>query len=352
MRIPKFKLHRIGSDPEVLFVREVDDQFVIMPAFEVISRDKKKTTSSFIGTDSRPVLAEIRPTPARNLKRHLHELAYALTTTTEFLQNSHRWRGTSLLAYPHLLGEHVGGHIHVSMWLDDPLYLKLKARELTVGQPHVSVTARHGGEATRSRDLDPEVQHAINNNEVIGPGSWGLIMGYLLEPFEKWIQPWVPRERRNTHYGSTAHDLVRLGTSKPPFASPWAYVHWEYRLPSTWLHHPWLAYAYLGLAKLTALNMARVCALATPLPKPTPPPDDSNDDPADPPTTFTVLNVGEPEAFRAQFEMRYRQLMAGRVCVSRDLFNLERAIENCGARRREWFMIPRPLDIDAWRRLL
>jgi len=75
-------------------------------------------------------------------------------------------------------------------------------------------------------------------------------------PFELWVQPWHARARRHHGYG-TDMDFVRWSPTPVPhttFPSTWAFLHYEYRTPSTWLVHPWLAYSYLSLAKLTALN--------------------------------------------------------------------------------------------------
>lgn len=365
LNIPKMKLYRIGSDPEALFVRPVDFDWIITPAFDIIGRDKKKTTNSFIGTDNRPVIAEIRPNPSRNLKRHLYEIAYALTTTNDYLDSSEKWKGNKIMAYPYLLGENLGGHIHASMFLDDPIYLKLKATGLTVGAGGLAFADYNGnvgGFAGRNRDIETEATTAIRERKIITPNLWGRAMGFLLTPFEKWVQPWVAREARNAHYGSeSSPDAVRLGTSKVPFElSKMAYVHWEYRLPSTWLQHPWLAYAYLGLAKLTLLNMAAVFGLwLADNPKMKPPKHDVlGGTLAEPtmgdggmPTQFTILTHGDPREAGVAFRRNLSRVLPG-AHFSRDLANLIGVVEKCATEREKWFHKPTPIDVEAWRKLL
>lgn len=367
MNIPKIKLYRIGSDPEALFVRPVDFDWIITPAFDIIGRDKKKTTNSFIGTDNRPVIAEIRPNPSRNLKRHLYEIAYALTTTNDYLDSSEKWKGNKLMAYPHILGENLGGHIHASMFLNDPLYCKLKTVGLTVGAGGHTLAGYNGnndGHTGWNRDAEDEVLTAIRDWKIITPYLWGLAMGFLLTPFEKWVQPWVAREARNAHYGSEASlDAVRLGTSKSPFDLPkMAYVHWEYRLPSTWLQHPWLAYAYLGLAKLTLLNMGHVFRLGLGAkPKMKPPKNGGGfgaglAGPAglgggDMPTQFTILQHGDPREAGVAFRRNLSQVLPG-AHISRDLANLINVVDKCAIERERWFHKPTPIDVESWRRLL
>src|SRR5512144_3157417 len=115
--IPKFLLNRVGSDPEFLFVRRADLDFIITPACDILGKDKNKTTSSFIGTDNRPVLAELRPTPSHNLKRHLYDIAYALSVSQKYVDEKRA--GHFLFATPHLHHETLGGHIHISGFIDD-----------------------------------------------------------------------------------------------------------------------------------------------------------------------------------------------------------------------------------------
>ena len=356
MRIPKFKLYRMGSDPEALFVKPVDFDFIITPAYAIMGQDKKKTTSSFIGTDNRPVIAEIRPNPSRNLKRHLYEIAYAVCSMQDYLDNSPKWNGLKLIAYPHLLNENLGGHIHASMFLNDPLYLKAETDGYTLGASGSILAQIPGREpGGRNRDLESEVHSALNSYAVYTPYYWGQTMNHLLGPFERWVQPWVAREARNAHYGSeTGMDVVRLGTSKPPFVKHgYAYVHWEYRLPSTWLQHPWLAYAYLGLAKLTLLNMERVATVwARDYPFGKKGVQPTGEAPLSAPTQFTVLSPGDPYKAGTLLKQRLAELDTPKLRVSRDLAHLKTAVENCATSRGRWFAKPQPIDIDAWRKML
>lgn len=343
--VPKIVLYRMGSDPEALFVRRADFDWIITPAYEILGRDKAKTTASFIGTDSRPVIMEIRPNPARNLKRHLYEIAYALNKAQEYVDASSKWKGLALMAHPHLLGENLGGHIHVSMFLRGPMYQKMKDNGYTFQSPaNPGVLAYSNRGPARGEVPD----------DAYGPADWGAAMNYLLMPFEKWVQPWVAREQRNGAYGSEdGHDLVRIGTSKPPkWEHNGHYVHWEYRLPSTWLRHPWLAYAYLGLAKLSALNMEEVSKLAF---KEKPPRRKKQATLAvggDAPTQFHAIKEGDPVEFGKMFRERLARLMTGRPRFSSDIRNLLDVVMRCGTEREAWFSKASAVDVAAWRKML
>src|SRR5207253_1065765 len=99
--------------------------------------------------------------------------------------------------------------------------------------------------------------------EAISMKVWSQALDTLLLPFEAWIQPWWLRVERNNKYGNGA-DNVRMGmATRPnmPLYKDWAFVHYEYRLPSTWLVHPTLAYVYMALVKLCAMNWPLIQAL-------------------------------------------------------------------------------------------
>lgn len=312
---PRIRLYRIGSDPEFLFVSPADFDFIIKPAKTVLGVSKEQGAQSFIGMDARPILGELRPSPTRNLKHHLYEIAYALDATQTYLNDKHP--NTYILAYPALHGETLGGHLHTSFFTDS------------------------------------DVERS----------TWGRTMNWLLQPFESWIQPWIPRELRNAQYGSgadTNDDLVRVGPSTTPKRKPASlgeiikvvYVHWEYRLPSTWLHHPCLAYAYLALAKFTALNFQAIAersyyfsrearnTLAQIIPEEA----EFHH--------FRQLKTANNDTSAQILLARLADLYTDTPVVTKDLMTLQRAIDTCGRRREAWFRSPGPIALDEWRKLL
>ena len=356
----KFHLNRMGSDPEALFVKPIDFDWTITPAYEILGRDKAKTTHSFIGTDSRPVLMEIRPNPTRNLKQHLYEIAYALNRAQEYLDQSTKFKGLQIMAYPHLLGENLGGHIHVSGFLRGPIYEKMKEANFSFQQPSNPgfIPYNPNVPIPKKPGFQNEIVEMMQEGSIVHPMAWAQIMHYMLEPFEKWIMPWVPREQRNGQYGGPDHpDVVRLGVSKPPkYPHKGLYVHWEYRMPSSWLQHPWLAFAYLGLAKLIALNTPEVAALVD-LKRERK--DSGNDEMANavpagggPVTTFHAVKGGDPTHHGKVFRERLARVMTTKPRFSNDIKGLLDVVMRCGGEREAFFNRPKAVNIAAWRRLL
>lgn len=354
--IPRFLLNRVGSDPEFLFVRRADLDFIITPACDILGKDKAKTTSSFIGTDNRPVLAELRPTPSHNLKRHLYDIAYALDVSQKYVDEKRA--GHLLFATPVLHHETLGGHIHISGYIDDPIYLALGEKGYTVG--HQGQFQEMPGEEQKgiSQSRLEELSHAIMQQECVTPFEWGKMMGFLMDPFEEWVQPWTQREQRNQHYGAEGGpgDLVRLGTSKGLKREGLAYVHWEYRLPSTWLVHPYLAAAYLALAKFTMINWKRVVPLAKAVVQPkkkkayiegglaAPSPDGLYN--------FKPMKAADNNGQYKLFHERLQAVMQTRPLITPDISNLAFLLGQCEQRREQWFGRTQPVMVDEWRKLL
>lgn len=355
--IPKFLLNRVGSDPEFLFVRRADLDFIITPACDILGKDKAKTTTSFIGTDNRPVLAELRPTPSHNLKRHLYDIAYALDVSQKYVDEKRV--GHYLFATPHLHHETLGGHIHISGFIDDALYLEMLQYGYTVGhqgqfQEMVGKEQRHIGQGRLE-----EWSARIANSECLTPYDWGRVMGYLLEPFENWVQPWTQRELRNQHYGADGGpgDLVRLGTSKGYDREGLAYVHWEYRMPSTWLVHPYLAAAYLALAKFTMINWRRVAPLAKSTWKSPPKPKkqqllEAYGGGNEPLYNFKPMKAAENDAQYKVFQERLNEVMRTKPLITPDISNLVFLLGQCEQRREQWFGRTQPVMVEEWRKLL
>jgi hypothetical protein len=355
--VPKFHLYRMGSDPEFLFVKPADFDYTITPACSILGKDKAKTAASFIGCDNRPVIAEIRPTPSRNLKRHMYDLAYALHTAQQYVAQKHM--GHELLAIPHLHNETLGGHIHVSGFLADPTWVQIAKYGWTIRADSGLVPSP----STASESMQREIVHAINDGRLLTPYTWAQIMNWLLEPFEFWVMPWVQRENRNHHYGGPmSPDVIRLGVSTAPFARPDAvYVHWEYRLPSTWLIHPHLAYAYLGLAKLVMLNFRVVAEMWKVGPKikkvkhlgtdPSIEPSPLNEDGGGLYNFHPIRPAENEQSFRVLTE-RLRTLREERLIVTPDIEAVFRLIEACERHRENWFARVQPINVEEWRRLL
>ena len=176
------------------------------------------------------------------------------------------------------------------------------------------------------------------NGELFNVGHFATFMDFLIWPYECAVQPWWDRARRNGRYGGTGGhgDRVRQQVSTPNGnkANKYAYLHYEYRVPSTWLCHPWLAYAYLGLAKLSMLNAKLISeARAEPLRKH---PDG------------TSANAD----YRKIFMNRFTGLVKSGRWTS-DIRGLIDVIPKTFDQRAAWFENPgQPIDVDAWRRLL
>lgn len=358
----RLHLSKIGSDPEFVFATPVDLDYIITPANQVLGKQKEKTLASFIGTDSRPVLAEIRPAPAHNVKRHMYDLAFAVHTTQNFLQNSEKFNQLHLVALPHLHGENLGGHVHASVYLEGTDYASLEKAGYIIdssGQFHAMSPNADAGMINKT--LVSRIQTKLRNGELDTAWTIGATFSYLLSPFERWIQPWVARELRNQQYGGDGHpDMVRIGTSTRPAlkatTSWWensGYLHMEYRLPSTWMHHPWLAFAYLGLLKFCIINWPLlVKAFASVKSRPTSSQEVAGLAGGGDYHNFKHIRVGSTEDAGRLFRERFHQMIDNGARFSTDIARLPDVIMQCAGAREKWFERPRPIDTAAWRRLL
>jgi hypothetical protein len=221
---------------------------------------------------------------------------------------------------------------------------------------HPNADASKLGAGTSTR-----VTEMMQNGEFDTAWSLGMAFSYLLSPFERWIQPWVARELRNHQYGGDGHpDMIRFGTSKRPnlksntdWWSNSGYIHMEYRLPSTWLHHPWLSFAYLGLLKFCVINWPLLsvaakkdgqASLNATLAQPVPGGGDYHH--------FKHIKVGSNTDAGRLFRERFQRLLDSGARFSSDIARLPDVIEQCAGAREKWFERPRPVDVAAWRRLL
>lgn len=269
----RLRLFQIGSDPEWAFA-QMDDwgNTNLLPATEVITRSRTLGLTTFIGVDGHASTAEMRPPPARNVKRHLYNVAFGLLAVQEHLQRTPRLRSVRIVARPAFHGEPLGGHLHATFWVYDPDLCVLAYdynRTPVTNDSQVSYTSYVSTLPgvpvdARLRALFARISDRINDGKAMSPYLFALVEGYLLEPFELWVQPWYERYERNSAYGVS--EQVRYSYLHPPatdnVGDGWLWLHYEYRVPSTWLAHPWLAYTYMALFKFTLLNWNSVMQFA------------------------------------------------------------------------------------------
>ena len=339
----KVRLYRIGSDPEFVLGRTKEWNTTVVPAHEIITGGRTQALSSYIGTDGHTSTAELRPPPAHNIRRHLMDIAVALDSVGLVVAaRQQKYKGLDLFATPVLGGETQGGHIHVSAFLNNPGAKAAAIRNmLYYGRDFIMVNepgAHPGGTPLRSDEQRDIGDYCIlaSQDLLFTYNTFAIAMNYLLQPFEYWIQPWYVRRSRNGSYGGSETE-VRYTLQAPP-AMPafreWAYYLFEYRLPSTWLVHPWLAYVYLGLTKLIMLNFNKVLPLALrgKLPQ-------------------TTTEPGN-DLFREEFRARYALVVKAGCQFTNDIKQLEEAIEACATGRQVWFTPGTPIQLEAWRKLI
>ena len=334
------RLYRIGSDPEFVFGQTKEFVTMVVPASDVVGG---RELTAFIGTDGHPSTAELRPPPAHNIRRHLMDIGAALDMVDLVLKRQVKYPGLNMYAHPVIGSDPLGGHIHVSVFLNNlGAWCAQQANLMHNGS---DFTFLDGRDAPNTADWSDRMREVITSysqlaarREIFTSYTFGQVMSYLLRPFENWIQPWFSRAQRNGSYGGSDLDVRHTSSSKPkaPLFSEWAYYHFEYRIPSTWLTHPLLAYAYLSLTKLLMLNFTKVLPLAlqAKLPPPNPNRGSYNDE------------------WQAIFVTRLRALLALNPIITNDIKQLETAIQTCSEQREMWFTPGTPIQVDAWRKLL
>ena len=258
-------LYRIGSDPEALAVRLIKTGSKPTPqlinATVLVGENRDHTLQSFIGCDGHAATMELRPPPCHNVQWHLVKIADGLGHIRGALDNEAEAGGapTALLAQPNLGRETCGGHIWVS------LYYRSKLAEQMVHQAGV-VYSPERGELLRSNQILPTTEErrwntqryrdlAANGDELSVELCWRKVH-HLVGPLEEAVFGGARANRAAV----VSDPFVRLPTSQATIDNPslyregMAYFRFEYRYPTTWLSHPTLALAYLGLAKLAILN--------------------------------------------------------------------------------------------------
>lgn len=356
----KVRLYRIGTDPEFVFGTLIDGVVTVVPAIDIVSFTKEKHLNTFIGTDNHGCTAELRPAPAHNIYRVLYEMAQAIDHMDGWLKQKPRDGKIYLFAHPSLPsppghtnqgGEHMGGHIHTSMFVEDPLLLSLYKNNLVVTvsnengpiekwDPNLPIGAGH----LDFLALSNKVNQRKKKGDLFTPIVYARTLNWLLLPFERYVQNWQLRLIRNGHYGGHEGDkMVRVNVSHPPanmgerFANC-AYLHYEYRMPSTWMTHPWLAYAYFALVKITMQNFDKVFEAAK---------------------SSKLSDIAEYEkiagnngSYRTLFEERFSALQNAGLRISNDCADFLTALDKVAQNRAQWVQPNMPIDVAAWRTVL
>ena len=336
----KLRLYRIGSDPECLFARVKDWKAYIVPANTIITNNRNLGLTTFIGTDGHPATCEFRPRPAHNVGGHMYDLAVAVTTTADHLAQRKGFEDVALLASPWVENEPLGGHIHLSFFLDDPLIKAAQDVNLIYHNGQFVAYNTQMPAVTLTESIRVKLgAYAANAAEgkAFTPLSFAKALDHLLVPFECWVQPWHGRIRRNGRYGIN-NDVVRMmNHTRPPDLFPnLAYFHTEYRMPSTWLQHPTVTYCYLALAKLAVLNFSRLKEIHG----------GKN-------ISIRLYEIDKPNtdlAFKL-FHDTLNALFKGRAIITNDLKRLPAYLDTLAKHRQEWLDPLRPVNVAAWREI-
>ncbi len=332
------RLHMHGSDPEFVFARIEDYDPVLIPATQIITNNRARGLNSFIGTDGHASTAELRPPPAHNIRRHLYDIAVALDAVDARLEERSKNDKVklSMIATPMVSGEPLGGHIHTSFFVNHAGMAHAKRINYiysSAGWDQVDSNIPPTSLSELDRKVLREVERESRDGLLPTIPNFATAMHYLVQTFEKWVQPSTRRSQRNQRYGGE-RDGIRWMPTKPPAMpkySDHAYFHLEYRVPSTWLVHPWLAYAYFALSKLTVLNFPRVYELAI--------------------NTPTMMEYASTDDARDAFLKRLALVTDGGK-QTRDLYDLGNVLTFIGQNRLTWCIPGRSIDIGAWKELL
>ena len=346
--------YRLGSDAEFVFARISEFRPLLVNAQAVVGANKSLTLASFIGTDGHASTAELRPRPAHNVRMHMLDIAAGLLMTADVLKVKKNFQDVFLLARPIINDETMAGHVHISFFTDEPSTKKaMECGFIYNGQTERLESVNHNPGSplpsltSDDKHLAPilaDYAEKAYNGKLLTPHRVASRLAWFLHPLELWLQPWHDRVARNHSYG-LGSDIVRWNspTAQRPVwdnMSHLAFIHYEYRTPSTWLVHPALAYVYLALAKITMTNWKLIDRLYT----------FSNEE--------KVLGIAFSKnpansAAGDVFFERLRKAEENGLRLSRDVEWLGKALDICVAKREEWFASPTArIDIEAWRELL
>ena len=88
MRQVRFKL--IGSDPELVFVKNKPGGWSLVNAPLLVGEDKNLRNRSLIGCDGHASTAELRPPPCHNVRWHLQKIAWCMQEIDRVLKETGR----------------------------------------------------------------------------------------------------------------------------------------------------------------------------------------------------------------------------------------------------------------------
>ena len=303
-------LYRIGADVEFVLGQKNHDLYSIIPMNKFLGVDR--VLSSYIGTDAHSATGEIRPPASHNISTLLYKIGFALATIDTHLTRNHK--DSKIFGSPYCLNEPLGGHIHLSFF--------------TRKYPHYDVLLYDLDYPTEIRTLS--LQNKIPTSPVII-----RLLSYLILPFEGWIQPWNQRVTRMENYGLP--ETMRHAESGPPrrLRPNEYYYHLEYRVPSTWIIHPTIAYCYLALAKLVLLNTEKIAPFLT-----------------NAVNMITPLLNATPNNSECKREFFYRLNQLQGLVYTSDLLSLQKALRNSDTLREHLWADGGSCKIDAWRKLL
>ena len=341
--------YRLGSDAEFVFVRMSEFKPVLINAQFVVGTNKSVTLASFIGTDGHAATAELRPRPAHNIRMHLADIAAGITMSADVLKHKKMYADVRMLARPCVEGSTMAGHIHISFFVDEP------ATRVALAQGYIYNSQLHrldslfhnpGTVGALEDDLASSIMSSLAiyarqayNGETMGPYFVASRLAWLLHPLEVWLQPWHERIQRNHSYG-LGGDIVRWNSpgTKPDWKhlQHLAYLHYEYRTPSTWLIHPALAYVYLALAKITMTNWKLISKLYT-----------QHDEHEV--IGICLAKTPQNELAGKLFANRLLKAKEAGLRLTRDTQWLHEALKICVALREHWYSAPSPIDVEAWR---
>lgn len=335
---------KIGSDPEFVLVDNRDWRQRLYSAQDVLIQDRHAGLVSVIGLDGHASTAELRPAPAHNVRYHMWQIGQALLATRDHLQKKPQTAHLLPCASPVILGERLGGHIHTSFFMNAP--------HASLGKLLEDYILRDNGE------LQPVVNRAVQlSNALLSTAMrtfqdspfmltmsrYLKVMNYLMRPLEIWLQPWFTRIERNRRYGE-GDDLIRWnqekvrpsGVAHLSLENGWSYHHIEYRLPSTWLVSPDMAYLYLATAKLSLLAYEHILQ-------------NVGDD--------NLPNYHDDQIDIRKFEEIYQYrlatiLAAVRHKLSKDLLDLPRIASRIEKRREAWANPLHGIELEAWAKFI
>ena len=253
-----------GSDPEFSFgFTDSKRNVYIHPADKVVGGEKEVRMRSFIGTDGHANTAELRPPPCHNVYWHMIKIADALKVVRAGMVEETKKLGRPVvaIAQPSLGPEEtMGGHIWFSMWYHSKLSAKVCNKAGMIYYPdhgealNFRMIQGKKRERLSGSELQEYTDRARQDQELSVDLPWRKLH-YLIWPLELMLFGTARGDRA----GQVRDKFFRFPDNLTPqdlayMREDAAYIRQEYRIPTSWLSHPMLAYGYLGLAKLALQN--------------------------------------------------------------------------------------------------